>query len=69
MYVFFVRTCAYFSYLWRAVARDGDVLDILVRSRRDKKAARKFFGELLEGLRHTPRLIATDKLRSYIKRG
>jgi len=30
-------------YLWRAVDQDGDVLDILVQSRRDKKAAQKFF--------------------------
>jgi len=30
-------------YLWRAVDQDGDVLDILVQSRRDKKAAKKFF--------------------------
>src|SRR5882762_8390187 len=30
-------------YLWRAVDQDGDVLDILVQSRRDSKAAKKFF--------------------------
>lgn len=35
-------------YLWRAVGRDGDVLDILVRSRRDKKAAQKSFRKLLK---------------------
>jgi len=36
-------------YLWRAVDQDGDVLDILVQSRRDKKAAKKFFRKLLKG--------------------
>jgi putative transposase len=45
--------------------QDGDVLDILVQSRRDKKAAKKFFRKLLKGLRYTPRVIITDKLRSY----
>src|SRR5216683_3933908 len=52
-------------YLWRAVDQDGDVLDILVQSRRDKKAAKKFFRKLLKGLRYVPRVIITDKLRSY----
>jgi putative transposase len=36
-------------YLWRAVDQDCDVLDILVQSRRDKKAAKKFFRKLLKG--------------------
>jgi putative transposase len=40
-------------------------LDILVQSRRDKKAAKKFFRKLLKGLRYVPRVIITDKLRSY----
>jgi putative transposase len=53
------------DYLWRAVDRDGDVLDILVQSRRDKKAAEKFFRKLLKGLQYVPRVIITDKLRSY----
>jgi len=38
-------------YLWRAVDQDVDVLDILVQSKRDKKAAKKFFRKLLKGLR------------------
>src|SRR5882762_1470242 len=52
-------------YLWRAVDRDGDVLDILVQCRRDKKAAKKFFRKLLKGLCYVPRAIITDKLKSY----
>src|SRR5260370_1127969 len=41
------------------------MLDILVQSRRDKRAAKKFFRKLLKGLRYVPRVIITDKLRSY----
>lgn len=52
-------------YLWRAVDQDGNVLDILLQSRRNKKAAKRFFRKLLKGLRHVPRVIITDKLRSY----
>jgi putative transposase len=40
-------------------------LDILVQRRRDKKAAKKFFRKLLKGLRYVPRMIVTDKLKSY----
>ena len=52
-------------YLWRAVDQEGEVLDILVQSRRDKKAARKFFRKLLKGLQYVPSVIITDKLKSY----
>ena len=52
-------------YLWRAVDQDGYVLDILMQRRRDKHAAKKFFRKLLKGLRYVPRVIITDKLRSY----
>ncbi len=52
-------------YLWRAVDQDGNVLDILVQSRRNKKAAKRFFRRLLKGLQYVPRMIITDKLRSY----
>jgi putative transposase len=35
-------------YLWRAVDKDGEVLDILVQRHRDGKAAKKFFRKLLK---------------------
>jgi putative transposase len=53
------------SYLWRAVDQEGHVLDILVQRRRDKKAAKKFFRKLLKGLMYVPRVVVTDKLKSY----
>jgi putative transposase len=53
------------QYLWRAVDQDGNVLDILVQNRRNKKAAKRFFRKLLKGLQYVPRVIITDKLRSY----
>jgi len=52
-------------YLWRAVDQDGDVLDILVQKRRDKRAARRFFSKLLKGQCYCPRKMVTDKLGSY----
>ncbi len=52
-------------YVWRAVDQDGNVLDILVQSRRNTKAAKRFFRKLLKGLQYVPRVIITDQLRSY----
>jgi putative transposase len=52
-------------YLWRAVDQDGVVLDILVTSWRDAKAATRFFRKLLTGWRSVPRVLVTDKLGSY----
>jgi putative transposase len=61
----FLKINGRLHYLWRAVDQDGDVLEILVQSHRDKKAAKKFFRKLLKGLRYVPRVIVTDKLKSY----
>src|SRR3954451_7381995 len=53
-------------YLWRAVDQNGVVIDILVQPKRDRFAAMKFFRRLLRGTEHRyPRVIVTDKLRSY----
>jgi putative transposase len=61
----FLKINGRLHYLWRAVDQDGDVLDILVQTRRDKKAAKKFFRKLLKGLRYVPHVLITDKLKSY----
>src|SRR4030095_3525620 len=52
-------------YLWRAVDQQGHVLDILVQRRRNKQAAKKFVRTPLKGLGYVPRVIITDKLKSY----
>lgn len=51
--------------LWRAVDQYGNVLDILVQSRRNKQTVKKFFRKLLKGLQYVPRVIITDTLASY----
>jgi putative transposase len=61
----FIRIQGVQHYLWRAVDQDGVVLDILVQERRNGKAAKRFFKRLLRGLQYVPRVIITDKLRSY----
>jgi putative transposase len=61
----FIKINGKTHYLWRAVDQDGTVLDILVTSRRDAKAATRFFCKLLTGLEYVPRVLVTDKLASY----
>ena len=61
----FIRIQGVQHYLWRAVDQDGVVLDILVQPRRDANAAKRFFKRLLKGLQYVPRVLVTDKLRSY----
>jgi len=52
-------------YLWRAVDCEGEVLDILVQSRRNKKAALKLIRKLLKKQGFVPDAFVTDKLPSY----
>ncbi len=53
------------QWLWRAVDSEGEVLDLLVQSRRDKKAARRLMRKLLRKQGVAPSVWVTDKLRSY----
>ena len=52
-------------WLWRAVDQDGVVLDALVQSRRDKRAAKRLLWKLLKRQARVPRVMITDKLASY----
>lgn len=52
-------------WLWRAVDQNGFVLDVLVQSRRDAKAAKRLMHKLLKAQGQAPRVMITDKLRSY----
>ena len=52
-------------YLWRAVDQHGVVLDVLVQSRRDKKAAKRLLRKLLKRQCRAPRVMITDKLGPY----
>jgi transposase-like protein len=52
-------------YLWRAVDAEGEVLDVLVQSRRNKPAALKLMRKLLRKYTFVPERLVTDDLRSY----
>jgi len=61
----FVKINGKQHYLWRAVDQDGEVVDVFLQSRRDGRAAKRFFKRLLRSHGGEPRKIVTDKLRSY----
>lgn len=52
-------------YLWRAVDAEGEVLDVLVQSKRNKHAAVKLMRKLLKKYAFAPERLVTDDLRSY----
>src|SRR5476649_981114 len=51
-------------YLWRAVDAEGEVLDVLVQSSRNKAAALKLMRKLLKKCGFVPDRMITDDLRS-----
>src|SRR6266576_7142170 len=60
-----VRVAGRQMYLWRAVDHEGEVLDMLVQRRRDKRAALRLMRKLLRKQGFAPKLLVTDKLGSY----
>ena len=52
-------------YLWRAIDQDGEVLDILVQSKRDTRAAPKLMRRLLEHQSIALKTIITDRWKAY----
>ena len=61
----FVKIDGKQQYLWRAVDQDGEVVDVFLQTRRDAKAAKRFFKRLLNSHQGETRKIVTDKLKSY----
>ena len=60
-----VRIAGKRMYLWRAVDHEDEVLDMLVQSRRDSRAALRLMRKLLRKQAFVPKLLVTDKVRSY----
>ena len=60
----FVRIHGEIHYLWRAVDHEGEILEAFVTKKRDRKAALKFLKKTMKRYGR-PRIIVTDKLRSY----
>ena len=60
----FVKINGETHYLWRAVDHEGEVLESFVTKRRDRKAALRFLKKMMKQY-GAPKMIVTDRLRSY----
>src|SRR3954467_11329303 len=60
-----VRIAGKRMYLWRAVDHEGEILDVLLQLRRDRRAAVRLMRKLLRKKGFAPRRVTTDQLRSY----
>ena len=60
----FVRINGKTYYLWRAVNHEGEALESFVTRKRDRKAALTFLRKVMKRYGR-PKMIVTDRLRSY----
>src|SRR5258707_4354259 len=60
-----VRIAGKRMYLWRAVDHEGEILDVLLQRRRDRRAAVKLMRKLLRKQGFAPKRVTTDQLGSY----
>ena len=64
----YVRVGGKWKYLFRAVDKQGRLIDFMLSDRRNTKAARRFLAKALKVMRNWPPVsITTDKLGSYPK--
>ena len=63
----YIKVGGQWRYLYRAIDRDGNLLDSMLSENRDKHAARRFLWRLLEGGRQKPLRLTTDKHPAYKK--
>ena len=64
----YVRVGGEWKYLFRAIDKQGRLIDFMLLDRRNTRAAYRFLGKVLHTMRHwPPQSITTDKLGSYPK--
>jgi len=63
----YIKVSGHWRYLYRAVDRDGNLLDSMLSEHRDKHAARRFFCRLLDNAGRKPLRLTTDRYPAYTK--
>jgi transposase, IS6 family len=61
----YVKVAGEWRYVYRAIDEDGQVVDVLLRERRDTAAAVAFFEQALETVGVRPEVVTTDKAAAY----
>lgn len=63
----YVKVSGRWCYLYRAIDRDGNLLDSMLSQHRDRQSARRFLRRLLDGTAQKPLRLTTDKHPAYKK--
>ncbi len=63
----YIKVSGRWCYLYRAIDREGNLLDSMLGEKRDKYAARRFLRRLLENADQRPLRLTTDKHPAYTK--
>ena len=63
----YVKVAGRWCYLYRAIDRDGQLIDSMLSEHRDKHAARRFLRQLIEVAERRPARVTTDLHPAYRK--
>jgi len=63
----YIKVSGRWCYLYRAIDRDGNLLDPMLSEHRDREAARRFLRRLIDTQGHKPVRLTTDKHPAYTK--
>jgi len=63
----YIKVSGRWCYLYRAIDRDGNLLDSMLSEHRDRQAARSFLRRLIDGQVRRPLRVTTDKHPAYTK--
>jgi len=61
----YVKVHGKWCYLYRAIDRDGNLVDSMLSHKRDMEAAKRFFKQAVEAVGHAPERVTTDGHDSY----
>jgi transposase-like protein len=61
----YVKVAGQWRYVYRAIDQFGQVIDVFVASRRDLRAARRFFEQAIGATKRTPVEVVTDRAPMY----
>ena len=63
----YIKVSGRWRYLYRAIDREGNLLDSMLSEHRDKYAARRFLRRLIDSAGQKPLRVTTDKHPAYTK--
>ncbi len=62
----YLKVAGNWRYLYRAIDQFGQVVDVLLSSKRDADAARRFLTKAISGIQSEPAEVVTDRARAHL---